>query len=165
MIKQHSDLWTYLSEPEKILAGDGESLLRESLFHKAQEPTDYSYLVFPFAKLYEGFLKDIFLDLSIITERDYKSNHFRIGKVLSPNLKRRLGKRSAYGSIEQKYGEALASQLWHAWKEGRNLVFHYFPHNYRLLTREQAETTIHLLIHAMEEAVRRTGVRRKEERT
>jgi len=154
MIKNTSALWEFLSPQEQMLYEDGMFLLADSKQHQNQEPTDYSYVVFPFAKLYEGFLKDLFLKLSIISERDYKSDHFRIGKVLSPNLIRRLGGRSAYGQLENRYGRTLPDLLWRAWKQGRNLVFHYFPHNYRALTRDEAEQSVRLLITAMEEGVK-----------
>lgn len=161
MIAHDSPLWNYLSRQEQTLADDGAFLIGDSAMHTNQDPTDYSYLVFPFAKLYEGFLKDVFLDLGIIAERDYRSTHFRIGKVLSPNLMRRLGKRSAFGQIRKRYGEALADQLWHAWKEGRNVVFHYFPEDVRLLSKEQAMACITTLVVAMETCVARTNVYKK----
>jgi len=153
MIDKQSTLWSFFSPQEKILYEDGMFLLEDSKQHQDQEPTDYSYIVFPFAKLYEGFLKDLFLKLAIISEHDYRSDHFRIGKVLSPNLVRRLGSRSAYGELERRYGKAVPDLLWRAWKEGRNLVFHYFPHNYRVLTRDDAERSIRLLVQAMEEGI------------
>src|SRR3989304_5649251 len=127
MIPVGSLLWQYLSPEQRALVSDGVFLLEDSKKHFDEEPTDYSYLVFPFAKLYEGFLKQLFKDLGIIEERQFYSNHYRIGKALSPNIMRRLGKRSAYHEIEQRFGRALADRLWNTWKEGRNLVFHYFP--------------------------------------
>src|SRR5437868_4513369 len=150
MIQEGSRLWQYLSTPQRVLAGDGASLLSDSIHHKDEEPTDYSYLVFPYAKLYEGFLKEFFVDLGIIDERDYISDHYRIGKALSPNLVRRLGNRSAYGQVEERFGKDLATRLWHTWKNGRNMVFHYFPHNYRALSLEQAKTLITLIVETME---------------
>jgi len=162
MILHDSPLFNYLSEQERVLADDGAFLQEDSLKHINQEPTDYSYLVFPYAKLYEGFLKDAFMDLGIILDRDYRSNHFRIGKVLSPNLIRRLGNRSAYGQIRDTYSNDLAELLWRAWKEGRNLVFHYFPGDFRMLSKGEAIATIKLIVHAMTEFVQKTGVRRNE---
>lgn len=158
MISEGSALWNYLSVSQRVLAGDGAFLVSDSVNHKDQEPTDYSYLVFPFAKLYEGFLKDLFLDLRIIEYRDYNSDHFRIGKALSPNMARRLGRRSAYGQIVDRFGKDLATRLWHTWKNGRNLVFHYFPHNYRALSIDHARLLVQLIIETMEQAVSDTRV-------
>lgn len=153
MIEETSDLWQYLSPDMRALVRDGEFLIEDSIRHHDAPPTDFSYLVFPFAKLYEGFLKKLFLDAQIISERDFHSDHFRIGKVLSPNLARQLGERSAYAQISERYGVELAARLWHTWKEGRNLVFHYFPHNLRSLTRPAAVELVNQLVGTMGEAV------------
>lgn len=165
MIEEGSRLWQYLSPTQRVLAGDGAFLMVDSERHRDQEPTDYSYLVFPYAKLYEGFLKQLLLDLEIIDTRDYTSDRFRIGKVMSPNLARRLRSRSAYAQIEQRFGANLAQTLWRAWKEGRNLVFHYFPANFRALSHERAKEVITILVNAMSTAVEQTGVqpRKREE--
>lgn len=159
MIAQGSVLWQYLSPSQRLLSEDGRLLVQDRQLHPEERLSDYSYLVFPFAKLYEGFLKQLFRDLGIIESREYRSDHFRIGKSLSPNLAHRLGKRSAYAQLETRYGSDFALQLWESWKEGRNLVFHYFPHNYRALSQEEAQSLIERLIKIMEEAVRITGVK------
>jgi hypothetical protein len=159
MIEETSRLWQYLSPDMQALVRDGEYLVEDSIHHTTPllasggAPTDFSYLVFPFAKLYEGFLKKLFIDAAIITEREYHSDHYRIGKALSPNMVRRLGDRSAYKQISDRYGDQLAARLWNTWKEGRNLVFHYFPHNYRSLTRPAAVEIINQLVGTMSEAV------------
>jgi hypothetical protein len=158
MITEGSKLWTYLSPDQRVLSSDGAFLVADTAIHHDEEPTDYSYLVFPFAKLYEGFLKQLFLDLDIIRERDYQSEHFRIGKVLSPNLVGRLRERSAYGQIEKRYGKELATRLWHTWKNGRNMVFHYFPQNYRALNLTQAKMVVDQIIDTMNEAIDMTNV-------
>ena len=149
MIPESSRLWQYLAPDMQALLQDGEFLVEDSIRHHDPAPTDFSYVVFPFAKLYEGFLKKAFLDANIITPREYHSDHFRIGKVLSPNLVRRLGPRSAYAQISNRHGKELAARLWRIWKEGRNLVFHYFPHNYRSLTREQAVELAKTIVNTM----------------
>ncbi len=158
MIIQTSRLWQYLSAEQQSLARDGQLLMEERKEHPNEHLGDHSYLVFPFAKLYEGFLKQLFRDLGIISAIDYRSDHFRIGKSLSPHMVGRLGERSAYRQLEKKFSKELADQLWHAWKQGRNLIFHYFPHNYHALTLAQAQQMVDLLIRAMEEAVERTRV-------
>ncbi len=162
-----SQLWLTLSDQQRVLLGDGEFLWADSNNHVNEEPTDYSYLVFPYAKMYEGFLKQYLLDLGIIDRRDYGSTHFRIGRVLSPNLIGRLGRHSAYGELSKRYGDELPQELWHAWKEGRNLVFHYFPHNIRSLTKDEAGQAIELILRAMSDAVERAanrlGVKKERE--
>lgn len=159
IIPVDSDLWQYLSPEQKKLASDGQLLIEDCDLHPNEKLSDYSYLVFPFAKLYEGFLKQLFLDLGIINDRDYHSDHFRIGKVLSPNLVKRLGSRSAYGLVRQRYGENLANEFWRTWKEARNLVFHYFPHNYRALNHDEALRLVMMIEKLMNKAVAETEVR------
>lgn len=158
MIATHSRLWQYLSPEQQQLDSDGQVLIEERKAHPNERLSDYSYLVFPFAKLYEGFLKQLFRDLSIIEDRDYRSDHFRIGKALSPNLARRLGNRSAYEQVSKRFGSDLADSLWHVWKEGRNLVFHYFPHNLRALKFDHAVLIIQKIVDVMEKAVEVTKV-------
>ncbi|KKU87379.1 hypothetical protein A3A64_00555 [Candidatus Gottesmanbacteria bacterium RIFCSPLOWO2_01_FULL_48_11] len=159
MIQEGSELWQYLKSEMRQLAEDGQVLIEDRKLHPDVQLSDYSYLVFPFSKLYEGFLKYLFRDLGIIEERDFRSDHFRIGKVLSPNLAQRLGGHSAWRQIEKRFGRELADRLWHTWKEGRNLLFHFFPHNYRALTQKEAEALVSSIIHTMDEAVTRTNVR------
>jgi hypothetical protein len=164
MIQENSRLWQYLSTSQRALALDGAFLVADTQLHHDAEPTDYSYLVFPFAKLYEGFLKQLFTDLGIMTERDYRSDHYRIGRALSPGMVGRLRGNSAYGQVSERFGKDLATQLWHAWKNGRNMVFHYFAHNYRALTLDQAKHLITVLIDAMDNAVVRTNVKFNQRR-
>lgn len=159
-ISHDSPLWEYLSEQQRVLADDGAFLWADSARHINEEPTDYSYIVFPYAKLFEGFLKQAFLDLGIIRKQEYFSEKYRIGKALSPTLVPRLGDKSAYKLLTKRYGVNLAEELFVTWKEGRNLVFHYFPHNYRSLSRENAGKTIDLLITTMEHFEKIAGLSR-----
>jgi hypothetical protein len=162
MIDRDSPLWQYMSLQQRALASDGEFLLSDLNQHHDAEPTDYSYLVFPFAKLYEGFLKQLFLDLGYIDTTDYTGDNFRIGRALSPHFAGNRRDKNVYHGMAHQYGEELARALWEVWKEGRNLVFHYFPHNYRSLSRPQAEHIIHSIIAVMSEAVETTQVRKKK---
>lgn len=156
MIARGSELWQYLSEPQKDLYTVGTFLIEDRRLHPHKELSDYSYLVFPFAKLYEGFLKQLFLDLGIITKEEYEGDHFRIGKALSPTLAKRLKKKSAYRQLQVHYKHELADELWMNWKKGRNQVFHYFPHNLRALTENEAIKTVQHIITAMHNAVTQT---------
>lgn len=157
MIDTGSVLWRYMSETQRLLALDGSLLLEDRKKNPNEKLSDYSYLVFPYAKLYEGFLKRLFLDLRVITEREYQSQHFRLGKVLSPNLISRLRTKSAFGQIQHRFGQELAYSLWNTWKQGRNMVFHYFPHNVRRLSFDEALHTIEMIVSTMTEAVSRTN--------
>ncbi|PIQ73668.1 hypothetical protein COV58_01295, partial [Candidatus Roizmanbacteria bacterium CG11_big_fil_rev_8_21_14_0_20_36_8] len=67
MIKKE-EVWIYLSLTQQDLMSEGKFLID---FVKEQHFKDYSFLVFPYAKAYEGFLKQLFLDLEFISHHDY----------------------------------------------------------------------------------------------
>ncbi len=153
-IDKKSFFWNYISRGQKGLLEEGLYLLQITREHLDKKITDYSYLVFPFAKAYEGFLKQLFLDLGFISKKDYESDRFRIGKALNPYLEKRLRYSSVYDKIVRHTGNnTLADQLWYVWKKGRNLVFHYFPHNLRALSFSEAEEIISEIISVMEQTI------------
>lgn len=115
---------------------------------------DYSFVVFPAAKAYEGFLKKLFLDLGFITEVDYQGDRFRIGKALNPSFKNSAGQ---YESIYLKLidlcqGEALADNLWQTWKVSRNLIFHWFPNEKNAIDFSTAKERVEKILDAMDMA-------------
>jgi hypothetical protein len=122
---------------------------------------DYSFVVFPAAKAYEGFLKKLFLDLGFISNEDYSGKRFRIGKALNPFLDDRFrNKESVYDKIVKHCGgKELADELWDAWTKGRNLVFHWFPEDKRAVSFTEAEEKIKLIINAMDRAFEGCRVR------
>ncbi len=150
-IDYSGEFWNYLHQSQKDLIREGKFLLSDVATHEVYQFKDYSFVVFPFAKAYEGFLKQIFFDSGLISRLDYISDHIRLGKLLSPHLVRRLGERSLFGKIRSQYNEELASTLWTTWKKGRNEVFHYFPHNIRATNFEEAKNLIKQILTAMEE--------------
>lgn len=137
----------YLSGHQDELVNDVQIILKRL---QIQDPiSDFSFLVSPIAKAYEGFLKEFFLKLEIITEEDFESERFRVGKTLNPSLRyKRFSVFQKLTEIDVK-GEELAESLWDAWKFGRNEIFHYFPNNYKNLTRLEAEDRINLLLRAI----------------
>lgn len=149
-VDEYSDYWNYLSQNQKDLILEGQYLMNNIIKEHTYRFKDYSFLVFPFAKAYEGFLKQLFLDIGFISRLDYISDHLRLGKLMSPNLTMRLGERSLYLKIKQAADEKLAEDVWNAWKMGRNQIFHYFPHNIKSITFDEAEKIISQLIKVME---------------
>lgn len=123
---------------------------------KAQQLHDYSFIVFPLAKAYEGFLKKWLFTNHLIDENDYLSDHFRLGKALNPSIERKFrGHDYVYDKIVANCSDPhLADRLWDAWKQCRNLIFHYFPnHQHFLSTIAEAQTRLDQLDSVMSEAL------------
>jgi hypothetical protein len=152
VLSRKSALWVYLDEDLKGLLQDGEILMDTSELHKGKI-SDFSYLVFPFAKAYEGFLKRLFLDLDVMREDEYYSDDIRIGRVLSPRYMEEHGELYNAICLHKKGGQSLADELWAVWKKGRNQVFHYFPHNFRSLSLNEALEIIHEILEVMQKSV------------
>ena len=140
----------YLSSHQQELLNDTQIILKRLELHDGI--SDYSFLVSPVAKLYEGFLKDFFLKINIISEQEYDSDRFRVGKTLNPSL--RYKRFSVFQKLADydESGEELAEKLWDAWKFGRNEIFHYFPGSYKNLNKQEAEERIDLLLKAIIQA-------------
>ncbi len=146
------DFWDYLSQTQKDLILEGQYLMNDVIKHSTYHFKDYSFLVFPFSKAYEGFLKQLFRDIKFITHLDYISDHLRLGKLLSPQLADRLGERSLYVKIRDKSSEQLANNIWQTWKVARNEVFHYYPHNNKALQYESVQLIVNTILQVMQES-------------
>ena len=115
---------------------------------------DYSFIVFPAAKSYEGFLKKLFLDLGFLNENEYLGKTFRIGKALNPDLEKRFRKDDDW--IYKKLvhycgGPELPNKLWQTWKESRNLLFHWFPNEKNVVTHNEASEKLLMIIDAIDQ--------------
>lgn len=158
VIDRNSRLWNYLSQEMRDLVLEGEALLNSCQLKGEAQVKDFSYLVFPFGKLYEGFLKKVFLDLKFITEEDYYGNEVRIGKLLSagqgnkPPHRLSIVTELSSGKI---LGENLTKAMRGVWKNSRNSVFHFFPNNVYKLDLETAKKRINEVIKCMELVVNR----------
>lgn len=159
VIPRNSVLWDYLTVEQKGLINDGE-LLMDYTHKMPHGVSDFSYLVFPFAKAYEGFLKKLFLDMKLMRPEDYYGEDIRIGKILNPHFTQEhdsVYKHVCRGAL--KDGENLvAERLWNTWKKGRNLVFHYFPHNFRRLSYGEAKEIIEEIIDSMNFAMEKCSL-------
>lgn len=142
-----------------LLGMDIQELLDESytlleLFE--EEPgkfKDYSFVVFPAAKAYEGFLKKLFLDKGFITQDDYYGKRFRIGKALNPFLEKEIRQESVYDKVvEYCGGKALADLFWETWTSCRNRVFHWFPNEKKIVTLSEARAKLEMIVKAIDEA-------------
>lgn len=151
--------WNYLEEDlqellaesfliKEIMEGMGADLpAGKDKFH------DYSFVVFPAAKAYEGFLKKLFLDLKLISDIDYYGKHFRIGKALNPSLPKEIRHEGIYDKIVDHFqSHDLADKLWDTWRESRNMVFHWFPNEKNAISIEEAGERIDRIIEAIDRA-------------
>ena len=136
----------YLTLDQASLVVDVETVLNNLNGHQIG---DYSFVVAPIAKAYEGYLKDFFLKLNIIDKHAYTSDRFRVGKTLNPSL--RFKRFSIFQKLADLHedGGQLAEILWDAWKHGRNEIFHYFPNNVHRIDRSEAESRINLILKAI----------------
>ena len=137
----------FLSPEQKAFTYDVELILGR--LNHLDHINDYSFLVSPISKAYEGYLKEFFLKLHIINQTDYESDRFRVGKTLNPSLRyKRFSIFQKLADLDDK-GEELAEDLWDAWKFGRNEIFHYFPGKHKNLNRADAEDRIYLVLNAI----------------
>lgn len=152
---EQTNWWRYLAEPMRDLAGQSYELLeRESGRAEEDKYHDYSFVVFPMAKAYEGFLKKLFYDLGLINKRQYGGDRFRVGKALNPNLPKRYQWDWVYGKLVVFCGgDALPLQMWEAWKNARNKIFHFFPDHHEFINLEEARELIKELEKVMENAL------------
>ena len=153
--------WNYVEEDLRELLEASQVLINkvetwEEKFH------DYSFVVFPAAKAYEGFLKKLFLDLGFITEEEYYGKRFRVGKALNPNLEKELRHESVYDKIVHFcQGRELADRLWETWKECRNLVFHWFPKEKNALTFIEAKARVQTIVESMDAAFKECKIKKR----
>ncbi len=114
---------------------------------------DYSFVVFPMAKAYEGFLKQYLLNMHLLSLEQYHDRRFRIGRALNPDLRHnQRDEQWLYDDIVQLCSENVGRVLWNTWLQCRNRVFHYFPASEHVLNLDQAGEYLVLLISAMIEA-------------
>lgn len=118
------------------LSAEQKELLQQSIFllqDMQQHPRkffDYSFIVMPAAKAYEGFIKDLLFRIGLISEKCYLGTRFRVGKSLNPELERipRYHKEALYQELGQLYSDKqVPASLWQTWRVCRNEIFHYFP--------------------------------------
>lgn len=153
---QNTNWWKYLTEPMRDLAQQSYELLENLQNSKTQnlQYHDYSFVVFPMAKAYEGFLKKLFFDLGLINKQQYGGDRFRVGKALNPNLPKRYQWDWVYDKLSLACGgDEVPLQMWEVWKKARNRIFHFFPDHHKFITLQQARELIREIGEIMEKAL------------
>lgn len=116
---------------------------------------DYSFVVFPAAKAYEGFLKKVFFEAGFITESEYLGSRWRVGKALNPFLDKEFRNESVYDRIVARCGGTdLADMLWQTWKSCRNVVFHFFPKEKNIVSLVSAREKLEMISGAIAKAIK-----------
>jgi hypothetical protein len=136
--------FTSLPKPQQELFKQSIFLINDAHSHKLVY-TDYSYIIMPASKSYEGFIKDLLLKLKLITQNQHSSKRFRVGKALNPQLESnpRYKREALYNELSQFCSDQkFADSLWNTWIECRNKIFHYFPTEVRLLDLSEAEQRV-----------------------
>ena len=157
-----TDFWKYLSQKQKDLINQGDFIRNEVIKEGKYNFDDYAFVVFPYAKAFEGFLKQLFKDTGFLTEEEYISDYLRLGKLMSPNLVGKLGDMSLYKKLIDVGSKDLADKIWDSWRNGRNRVFHYFPHNLEAISLSEAQKKIEVMLETMEYAYDNLYAAKKE---
>lgn len=151
--------WTYIHEDLRELLIQSKLLVEifgseggDFLSNSGQKFHDYAFIVFPAAKAYEGFLKTLFHDLGFIDDKDFYGKRFRVGKALNPALEKHLReKESVYDKlVDFCQGKDLPDSLWDTWKQGRNLLFHWFPNEKNAISFEEAKDRVEKILDSMD---------------
>ncbi len=114
---------------------------------------DYSFVVFPIAKAYEGFLKQYLYDLQLIDERTFVGRRFRIGRAMNPDIREsQQDEFWLYDDLELLCGKQTAHVLWQTWLQCRNRVVHFFPKEEHKITLSAAHERIEMVIETIDMA-------------
>ncbi len=152
--QQISNSWyQFLEEDQKTLVKTSISLYEMAI---AVEPQfeDYSFVIFPMSKAYEGFLKKYLFEMGLISEKVYFGKKFRIGRSLNPDLSaRHRDEYWHYDNIEKMCGKEVGRDMWNTWLECRNGLFHYFPGKSKTLNIYQAHDYLMMLTTTMQQLI------------
>jgi hypothetical protein len=143
----------------KYLDPGQENLVKTSLYLKQQfidknHINDFSFIVFPMAKAYEGFLKKVLLDLNLISHKVYYGRRFRIGRALNPDVSaKQRDQWWVYDDFSRVFNQELAQEVWQTWLQCRNHVFHYFPDGDRALSFDEASHCLDKMLKVMQTTI------------
>lgn len=114
---------------------------------------DYSFVIFPVAKAYEGFLKQYLYDLQLIDERTFEGKKFRIGRAMNPDIREsQQDEFWLYDDLELFCGRQTAHVLWQTWLQCRNRVVHFFPKDEHRISLPQAKERIEMVVETIDTA-------------
>lgn len=151
--------WNYVTEDLQELFKQSMLLIeiidKRAISIPINEPEfhDYSFIVFPAAKAYEGYLKKLLFDMGFISDKAFYGKRFRIGKALNPFLESRYRKMSVYDKLaDYCQGNELPDAMWDTWVQGRNQLFHWFPNERNAIEFEEAKNLVFQILSTMDKA-------------
>ncbi len=147
-------VWYSALDPKQQRGVELAYMLYEREKASSSTLSDYSFVVFPIAKAYEGFLKEFFLSIGLIDTATFEGKRFRIGRALNPDINQnQRDEWWLYDDVSKLCGDALSTTLWTAWLECRNRVFHYYPTTVTALSLAQAYGYVEEISQAIESAL------------
>jgi hypothetical protein len=112
--------------------------------------SDYSFIVFPFAKAYEGILKKILVEANLIKEADLLEDPtLPIGNYFNP-----VGNNAIFNSLKDRTRDkAIPFVIYSTYQECRNQIMHYDSYrDNRIKSIEEARFYIYRIDDAIEKA-------------
>lgn len=144
-------VWLYQRELQSSDSADDNSANNPGAGDPANHLADYSFIVFPISKAYEGFLKKYLLSIGVMSQAQYESKHFRIGRALNPDISNDYkDEQWLYDDVAERCGEDVAREIWQTWLECRNQVFHYFPSKKGTLTLAETRAKLQQVMSSMQ---------------
>jgi hypothetical protein len=144
--------FTFLPADQQQLIELSFSLFeREKSLHSSL--VDCSFIIFPMAKAYEGFLKLYLLEMGLISQKTFEGRRFRIGRALNPDI--RESQRDEfwlYDNVAGLCGHDVARMMWDTWLECRNQVFHYFPNRNQYISLPRVEEYLFMMDKSISQA-------------
>jgi hypothetical protein len=138
-----SEWFQKLNIEQQKLVQVSVDLYEREYSQKDHKFNDYSFIIFPMAKAYEGFLKFLLYELKLIDKNTFEGKRFRIGKALNPDVNEKSQDEYwLYDDLAQMCGSDMARELWDTWLVCRNRVFHYFPKDVNAVSLETAGSYI-----------------------
>lgn len=151
--------WNYITEDLQELFKQSvllvEVIEKRAIDMPSHKPEfhDYSFLVFPAAKAYEGFLKKLLFDMGFISDKAFYGKRFRIGKALNPFLEDKYRKFGVYDKLtDYCQGTELPDLMWDTWIKGRNQLFHWFPNERNAIVFDEAKDILKQIFSTMDKA-------------
>ncbi len=130
--------YSFLDDSQRRLLLD--SLLIKTIFTNSDYDrivnvllSDFSVVVFPSAKAFEGYIKKLLLTIGLITEKEIKEDPYKsiIGRILNgKEIKKKL--------LDKKRGRNIPKLLAVQWELCRNIILHYDLDQPEIIKKEEA---------------------------